>query len=207
MDGQQRRNAAALGVNAADEMAGTLGRDHDDVNVVRRLNGFEVDAEAVRDAQHFAGMKVGLDLRLVEFALGLVGREDLDPVGALGSFVGRDHDHAIGFRLLGRGSVGVEADDDFVSAVAEILCLGVSLTAITQNGDGLALQSIGICIFFVKNCSHRKHLIHDKGDTAALVEYPVRVTEERCVRTKTDRSVGGSMVRRMACGDVKDGRR
>ena len=113
-------------------------------------------------------MQVGLDLRLVELALGLVGREDLDPVGALGGLVGSDHDHAVGFGLLGGGAVGVEADDDFVSAVAEVLGLGMSLAAVPQDRDGLALQSIGICIFFVKNCSHRKHLIHDKGDTQPL---------------------------------------
>ncbi len=109
MDGEQRRNSAALGINATDQMARALGRDHDDVDVVRRLDGLEVNAEAVRDAQHFAGMEVRLDLRLVEFALGLVGREDLDPVGALGGLIGRDHDHAVGFGLLSGGPVGVEA--------------------------------------------------------------------------------------------------
>ncbi len=127
-----------------------------------------MNAEAMRDAQHFAGMQVGLDLRLVEFALGLVGRKDLNPVGALGGFVGRDHDHAVGFRLLRGGAVGIETDDDFVSAVAEVLGLGVSLTAVAEDGNGLALQCIRVCIFFVKNCSHGKLLISDKGSTAPL---------------------------------------
>src|SRR5215510_11493178 len=68
----------------AEEMPGALGGNHDNVDIIRRLNGFEVDTETVGDAEHFAGMQIRPDGGLVQFALGLVGREDVDPVGALG---------------------------------------------------------------------------------------------------------------------------
>ena len=92
-------------------------------------------------------MEVRLDLRLVEFALGLVGRKDLDPVGALGGLIGRDHDHAVGFGLLRGGPIGVEADDHFVSAVAEVLGLGVALAAVAQDAMVLPFSALGLHLF------------------------------------------------------------
>jgi hypothetical protein len=120
-------------------VARALGRDHHDVDVVGRLDGLEVNTEAVRHAQDFAGMQVRLDLRFVEFALGLVGGEDLDPVGALGRLIRRHYYHAVGSRLLRRGAVRVEANDHLVSAIAQVLRLGMALAAIAENGDGLTL--------------------------------------------------------------------
>jgi len=75
-----------------------------------------------------------LDRRLVEFGLGLVGRENLYPVGALGGLGGSDDGHAIGDRLLGRTTLGVESDNDVVSAVPQVLRLRMSLRPVAENG-------------------------------------------------------------------------
>ena len=139
MNRQQSRDSSALGVHPADKVSGALGRDHYHVDVVRRLNGLEMDAETVRDPEHLAGMQVRLDLRVVKVALRLVGREDLDPVGALRGFRGSDYHHAVGACLLGRGPLRVQADDDLVSAVAQVLGLRMALAAVAQDGDGLSL--------------------------------------------------------------------
>src|SRR5258708_39278672 len=121
-------------------MAGALRRDHDHVHIFRRLDGFEVNREAMREAENFTFVQMRLDGRFVEFGLGLVGRENLYPVGAFGGFGGSDHGHSIRARLLGRTTLWIEADDDVVSAVAEVLRLRVSLRAVSEHGNGFALE-------------------------------------------------------------------
>jgi hypothetical protein len=115
-----------------------------------------MNAEAVRDAEHFAGMQILLDVFFVKFALRLVGREHMDPVGALAGFLGRDHHHAIGPRLRRALPGGVKTHDDFEAAVAQILRLRVSLAAVAKDGDGFALQGIGVGVAFIKNVNHQR---------------------------------------------------
>ena len=192
---EQRWNAAAFGINAANEVAGALGSNHHDVNVVRRHDSFEMNAEAVRNAEHLAGMQIRLDGLLVEFALGFVGSEYVDPVGALGGLVWSDDDHAVGSRLLRAGPVGVEANDNFVSAVAEILGLGVSLAAVTEDGDRLALQCLGLRVAFIKNSDHQcapldAALVGQGRKRKALAVGARTAPAERGLIPQTDRSVG-----------------
>ena len=94
----------------------------------------------------------------VELGLGLVGRENLDPVGALGGF-GRGQDgHAVGTSLLSGAALGIETDDDVVSAVAEVLRLRVALRTVSENGDGFALEGRWVGIFLIEDCGHRRLL-------------------------------------------------
>ena len=149
-------------------MSRALGRDHHHVHVGGRNDGLEMNAEAVRDAENFSGMQIGLDELLVDLRLGLVGSENLDPVGALGGLVGSHHDHAVGPRLLGALASRVEPNDDFVSAVAKILRLRVSLAAIADDGDRLALQCLGLRVAFIKNSNHQRAPLDHKGRKEAL---------------------------------------
>ena len=156
MDGEQGRHASALGVDAAHQMAGALGSDHHDVDIFRGLDGFEMDGEAVGEAENFAFAQMRLDGFLVELGHGLVGRENLDPVGALGGFGGGKDDHSIGGGLFGRFAIGIEADDDVVSAVAEVLRLGVALGAVAEDGNGFALEGGWVGVVLVEDCGHGK---------------------------------------------------
>jgi len=84
-------------------------------------------------------MKIGLDELVIDLALRLVGVSTWIQSARLLPHR-RHHDHAIGSRLLRAWPARVEPDDDFVSAVAKILRLRVSLAAVAQDGDRLALQ-------------------------------------------------------------------
>src|SRR5271154_3946667 len=95
-----------------------------------------------------------LDGGLVELGLGLVGRENLDPVGALGGIGRSDNGHAIGTGLLGGAAIGIESYDDFVSAVTEVLRLRVSLRAIAEDGYGFALEGFWLGIMLIENFGH-----------------------------------------------------
>src|SRR5438477_11081503 len=60
LDGNQRRHAAPFAVYPAQEMPGTLRRDHDDIHIARRGDRLEMNAEAVRETQHLARMQIRL---------------------------------------------------------------------------------------------------------------------------------------------------
>src|ERR1700739_4234360 len=102
-----------------------------------------MNAEAVREAENFSRMQIGFDELIVHFGLGLIRCENVDPVGAFGGLIGRDNYHAVGASLLGALAGRIEADDNLVSAVAEILGLRVSLAAIANDCDGFVLQCFG----------------------------------------------------------------
>ena len=73
MDGDQRGHAAALRIDAPDKMPRTLGSNHHHVNVRRRNDRLEMNAETVGDAQNFSRMQIGLNELLVSFRLGFIG--------------------------------------------------------------------------------------------------------------------------------------
>ena len=74
-DGEQRRHAAAGLVDAAEEVAGALRRDHPDVDVARRVDPPELDVEAVGEHQELAGPEVRRDLGVVDRLLDRVRDE------------------------------------------------------------------------------------------------------------------------------------
>ena len=130
LDGNQRRHAAPFAVHPAQEVPGTLRRDHDDIHIARRSDRLEMNAETVREAQHLARMQIRLNELLIHRRLGLIRGEHVNPVGALGGFVRRHHHHAVGSRLLCAGPRGIKPHNHFVSAIAQILRLRVTLAAV-----------------------------------------------------------------------------
>src|SRR5882672_571389 len=154
MNRQQRGHASALRIHAAHQMAGALGCDHHHVNVFRRLNRLEMNAEAMREAKNLALGQMRLDRGLIEVGLSLVRRKNLNIVGAFGRLSGSDDRHPVGSSLLGRAALRIEADDDVVSAIAQVLSLGVSLGAVAEDCDGFALEGGGVSIVLIENSGH-----------------------------------------------------
>src|SRR6185437_13894427 len=151
----QRRHSAALGINAANKMAWALRRDHDHVNIFRRNDGFEMNAEAMRKAQYFALGQVWLDLLFKKIALSFVRSKNVDPIRALGRFRGSQNFHAVGLRLCRALAPRVKPDDHLISAIAQILRLGMPLAAISEHCNGLVLQRAWIGVALIKNsCCH-----------------------------------------------------
>ena len=161
MDREQGGNSAAFGIDATDQMPGTLGSDHHDIDISRRDDSFEMNAESVRETENLTRMQVGFDELVVKLGLGLVGGQYMNPVSAFGGLIGGHDHHAICFGLLGAFARRVEADDYLVSAVTEILSLRVSLAAVADDCDGFALQGIGPGVPLIKNSDcHRAPLVH-----------------------------------------------
>ena len=72
-DRDQRRRAVALLVEAADDVAGALRRDHDHVVALRRHDPAVVDGEAVREEERRARLEVRRDLVAKSAACGPSG--------------------------------------------------------------------------------------------------------------------------------------
>src|ERR1700737_4351728 len=98
MDRDQCRNPSTLGVDTAHQMARALGRDHDHIDIVRRKNGFEMNAKSMGNSESLARSQACPDRRLEKVALGLIRSQDLDPVGALGGLGWGDNLKAIRLR-------------------------------------------------------------------------------------------------------------
>src|SRR5205809_227254 len=78
--------------------------------------------------------------RLVEVALRLIRRKDLNPIGSFSSLSRWQHGHAVCLRLLSARPLWIKADDYVIATVAQILRLGVALASVSENCNSLALQ-------------------------------------------------------------------
>ena len=155
----QAGHALAGLVFAAHGVAGALGRDHDDVDVLGRLDAAEMDVEAVREGERLALGQVRLDALLVQLGLLFVVDEDHDDVGRLGC-VGGGHDGQP--RLLGLCpalAAVVEANDDLDAGVAQVQRVRVPLGAVADDGDRLSIELVQIAILLVVDVCHDKDLL------------------------------------------------
>src|SRR5690348_8184368 len=135
-------------------MARTLRCDHDYVNIRRRDNGLEMNAKSMREAEHLPFFQTRFDGRLIKRCMGFVRSHNLDPIRFLGRFRRRQHSKAIGLRLLGALAGRVKTDNDVVTAVAQVLGLGVSLATVAEDTDSFAIQGCWIGVVLVEDGSH-----------------------------------------------------
>jgi len=147
----QGRAALALGVQAADDVAGAFGSDHDDVYVLGSGDGLEVNVEAVCKGQSLALGHVGSDLLVVDVGAQLIGNQHHDHIASLGSlFDFHDLEVVVGGSKLGSllpvSGTLAQTDDNIDAALSEVLGMGVALTAEADDGDGLAVQHAEVAV-------------------------------------------------------------
>jgi hypothetical protein len=80
------------------------------------------------------------DLVAPDLALLLVGQEDHHDVALRGGLTDREDLEALVLRLLDRGRVGPQADDDVYARVLEVERVGVTLRAEAEDRDGLTVE-------------------------------------------------------------------
>ena len=154
LDGDQVRHAAAGFELAAHDVARALGGDEGDVDVGRRLDVAVADVEAVAEEQGVAGLQVRGDVLGVDVALDLVRGEDHDQVG-FGDGVGDVEDaQALGLGLGAGLGVFLQADADVNTGIAQAEGVGVALGAVTDDGDGAALDDRQVGVVVVEHFSH-----------------------------------------------------
>ncbi len=151
MNGQQAGNSRALRKLMAHEMSRALGRDHEHVDVLGRLDESEVDREAVRQREIFSGAHGGRDFGVVNSRRQFVGSEDHDDVGF---FRGLAHGHHAqsGFLRFGDRCAGaLQADNHVAARVRQIHGVGMALRSKTDHGNFLVFDVVQIRVFIVVN--------------------------------------------------------
>ena len=94
----------------------------------------------MREHEHVARLQIRLDVLFVDIRLILIRCQDHDDISGLRR-IGRIHDLQSGFFCL-RAALGsrAQADDDVDPAVMQVLRMRMSLTAITDDRNGLSFQ-------------------------------------------------------------------
>ncbi len=101
-----------------------------------------------------AGLQVRGDLVGVDVALDLVRGEDHDEV-RFGDGVGDvEHPQALGLGLGAGLGVCLQADADVNTGIAQAEGVGVALGAVTDDGDGAALDDRQVGVVVVEHFSH-----------------------------------------------------
>ncbi len=104
-------------------------------------------------------MQIRLNVLRINRRLRLIGREHMNPVRPLRRLIRSHHHHAVLPSLRRARPVRLKAHNHLGPTVAQILRLRMSLAAIAQDGDSLALQRIGISVMLIKDSGHKMLLI------------------------------------------------
>ena len=175
VDGEQGGHAATGLVDAADEVARALRRDHPDVDDARRVDPAEVDVEAVGEHQQVAGPQVRGDRRVVDGLLGRVRDQDHDHVGGPNGLVDvHDPQAGIGDELAALRRRR-EAHDDIDAALVEVERMRVALAAVADDRHGLAGQRGRVrVVVVVHRRRHRLIASSMEPEPRAITTAPVR---------------------------------
>src|SRR6202050_5194475 len=129
-------------------MAGTLRRDHENVDVLGRLDETEMDIEAVAKGEILAGLERGRDFFFVNLATQLIGHQDHYDVGLHRSLGGIENLEAVLLGFFHRGASRTQSNPNIHSAIAKIQRVRVALASIADDGDFLGPKQthIGVAI-------------------------------------------------------------
>src|SRR5579875_250600 len=148
LDRQQTRHAAPLGVFGAHQMARTLGRDHEHVDVRRRHDRLEMDVESVPEGQILARLESRLDLLFVDVGAGFVRYQHHDDVGLSRRLGSLQHAQALGGRLVPRLAVARQSHPHVHPAVAQVERMGMALAAVSDHRNLMGSQrgQVGVAV-------------------------------------------------------------
>ena len=147
IDGDEGGHTLAFLILAANRMTGSLGGNHDDINMLRRSDCLEMDRKPMAEKQRVARVEIRCDVLFIDLRNGEVRDGNKDNIGLFHG-LGRVID--LKAKLLGHGAafaLGVESDDDFGAALFQIECMGVSLGTEADDGAGFSLEELQIGIF------------------------------------------------------------
>ena len=105
----------------------------------------------MRAHEDLARLHLGRDVLAVEVALELVGDEDVDDVASFGGVGGAHRLEAVADGEVVVLAAGALANDDLHAGIPEVLGVGVTLRAVADDGDGLALEMIEVGVLVVIN--------------------------------------------------------
>ena len=133
---------------------GGLGRDHRNIYVVGRNNGFEVNVETVREHERLAGQQMWQYGLPVHLCLNVVGNQHHDDVRLAGGVLDQSDPQAVGLGLCNAAAALVQSDHHVLIGVFQVERVRVSLAAISDYAYGLVLYQGHVRVVLVVHLSH-----------------------------------------------------
>ncbi len=144
-------------------MSRSLGGNHEDIVVFRWLHLVEMDGEPVGEGEGCSLFQVRGHRFAVNVALNMVRHEEHDHVGVFYRLTdGIDRKSVLFCNGLRPASI-VKPHDHRYAAVPEILCMGMSLASVPENGHCFALENLHVRILVVQYCCHFFQLLRVVG--------------------------------------------
>ena len=139
MNGNQAGAAEPFFKYSAHFRARALGGHHDDIYIRGGDDGIENIREAMGAAKRLAGLQVRLDFSFIHGAVAFIRQQNVNDVRFFGGF--RDAHYLES--ILGGGVkrlAGANADNHVHTGITHAKCLSAPLGAISDHGNGLAVQ-------------------------------------------------------------------
>ena len=162
----QARYALTNLIFASYRVARALGRNHDNVDVLRGLDATKVDIEAVCKRKRLAFGEVGFDAFLVKLRLLFVVDKNHDKVCFCSSFRSRHNRNALLFSLCPALAALVKTYDYVHARILEVERVCVTLRAVADDRYCLTVQFVQIAICLIKNS-----VCHDNFPVLFLIFY------------------------------------
>ena len=119
-----------------------FGSDQNDIDILGRNDGFEVDGEAVGKQERLALAQVGRDVRLENGGLLCVWQSHENNIRPPHRFRGQNH-----FKTSFLGdrdglAAFVESDDDIEAAFFQVERMRMALRSEAEHGQGFVLENV-----------------------------------------------------------------
>lgn len=163
VNGDEAGNAFALGVLAADDVAGAFGGHHDDINLGGRHDGLVENGESVAEEEGLAFGQIGSDVFFIDFGREEIGDGDEDDVGGFDGLGGVEDFESEFLGNVAAFAFRVEADDDVDAAFLEIEGMGMALGTEADDGAGFSGELFEIGVFVGVDFSWHRVCVWEKG--------------------------------------------
>ena len=151
LHGDQARHTLAVGEGATHQVARTLRGNHADGDVVCRLDQAEMDVQTMPKEQGVAVLQVRLDVLFEDLGLGGIRGEQHDHVSPCSCLSIRLHIKAgLAGLFCGLGAVA-KANNHLDAGLAQVLSVRVTLGAVADDCNLLALDQGQVCVLVVKH--------------------------------------------------------
>ena len=111
----------------------------------------EVNREAVCKAQRLTCGKIRFDISLIHIRLALVVNEDHNDVSILRRVRSSHNLQAGRFCFCPALGAVVQTDNDIHAALMQVQCMRMTLRAVTDDRNGLAVELLKIAILLIEN--------------------------------------------------------
>ena len=120
--------------------------------------------------QHVALFQVRLDVLLVHISLLLIVDQDHDDVSHLSSLSGVVYLEALCLSLSLGLAAFVQTDNNVAAGISQVQCVCMTLAAVADDSDGLAIQKRQVTIGFVENLC----FCHDNYLQRVVIQFVLR---------------------------------